>query len=77
MKDLNGFSDMVESNACFMLASWRATLCNSSLPKNLSHKPIVQLEILINKNDYFTSNKQTLNNSNELNLVQSTTCLDS
>jgi hypothetical protein len=77
VKDLNGFSDLVESNACFMLASWRATLCNSSLPKNLSHEPMVQLEISINKNDYFTSNKQTLNNRYELNLVQSTMCMDS
>jgi hypothetical protein len=34
--DLNGSSDLVESNACFRLASWRATLCSYLLPKNLS-----------------------------------------
>jgi hypothetical protein len=36
MEDINGSSDLVESNACFMLASWRATLGSSLLPKNLS-----------------------------------------
>ncbi len=76
MEDLNGSSDMVESSACFMLASWRVT-CAILCYQKISHKPMIQLEVLINRNDYFTSNKQTLNNSNELNIVQSTMCLDS
>jgi len=53
VEDLNGSSD--ESSACFMLASWKATLCNSVLPKNLS-KVVIQLEILIDIDYYFTSN---------------------
>jgi hypothetical protein len=75
VKDLNGSSDMVESNACLCL-HLGGQLCALLCYQNISHKPMVQLEVLINRNDYFTSNKQTLNNSNELNIVQSTMCLD-
>ncbi len=55
MEDLNGFNDLIESNAYFMFAFWRATLCNSLLPK-ISHKAMVQLEILIDRDEYFTFN---------------------
>jgi hypothetical protein len=36
VEDLNGSNDLIESNAYFMLASWRAILCSFLLPKNLS-----------------------------------------